>query len=366
MRKKLCTAVLTAMLGLSVFNMTVLARDIDPDEFIETDLVQVPVNFTYDGTFTERVELYVDGYPATAFWYDESLENNGYKGFVSAKPGTHGLRVFSSTDVSDSYDFEYPETFNTDKDKEKGIQIKVVAAPDNSGDDGEYSGHEEGAERGEMHGAEILVPSQYDFSDGTESGTIHIEAKNYGAVKTLTYRLVGKDRVYDITLDNDHVFEADVILPVGQYYESGELDVGLAENAVARSDVHFSWAHKNNPSFFGSYYEVTNGNTINITDLIVNMTQGNETTELNSEILFADKREKNRVQAQQEHQQEELQSAFPETYGSDGASAPTIATAETTDTKHFDLRKIIVPILACAVVFGVAAGGIYLIRKKKR
>lgn len=54
---------------------------------------------------------------------------------------------------------------------------------------------------------------------------------------TLTYHLVGNDTVYDISLDRDYIGQAKVLLPASSYYESGTIDVELAQDAFAPDDA---------------------------------------------------------------------------------------------------------------------------------
>lgn len=358
MKRKVCKA-LSVFLSVAALCTTAYARDIDPKQWEDLNLVSIPVTMSYDGTFTDRVELYVDGVQTTALWYDESRDNNGYDGILSVEPGTHKLAVLSSTDIADVYTFDYPEMIDTNKDKKISIRAKVNEAAE----DGNYSGHDGDEETAAE--AEFLIPSQYDFSNGAEAGAIHISAKNYGAVKSLTFHLVGGDQRYDIVLDREHVFEADVILPVGEYYESSSIEVELSDAASVRDDVTYAWVHKNNPTFFGNYYTVSKDSVVNIDDLIVYMVQGNEQTELNSDILFADSNEKNLVQAQQSHQQEELESVFPEIYETTQAPTETIATAEPVEEKSSGIKDVLIPAVSVVWVICLVAGTIYLIRKKK-
>lgn len=357
MKHRIQHLLLLCLIGIMMFCETAFARDAIP--FEDEDLRSVHVNVQYEGSFTERVELYFDGVQRSALWYDESMANNGYDKTIQVEAGTYQFMVLSSTDLEKEYVYTYPETIDTSKENE----ITITVTQQENADEGLYSGHADGSHDHSIFEETVIEPMVYDFTDGKESGSIMIQAKNYGAVKSLQYTLVGPERTYEILLDRDHLFEAEVKLPVGEYYESSDLSIELSDAASVREEVSFLWAHKNNPAFWGNYYQVTTGTPIQINDLIINMVSGSEHTELNSNVLFADSNTKNLVEAQQQHNQEQLESAFPELYESE-AETETIATAQEVDENPLNIAHLLFiiggMIAGCIVILAI----IYLVRRR--
>lgn len=363
MKKKLFKILAAGLIAATALSTSVYARDIDPTEFVIEDYVPINIIVNCDDSFTERMDFYIDGYRATCFDYNESKENNGYSGNMLILPGVHKFAVISSTDTTNIYSFEYPESIDTDKDTSVTV---TVTQNEQTEEDDEYSGH--GDDEDFTYEEPVITPMEYDFSDGKEAGTLHIMAKSYGAVTSLQYRLVGAERTYDILLDSDHAFIADVILPVGDYRESSSIEVELAEGAAARESVRFTWAHSDNPKFFGNTYTIGKDETVSVTDLMVNMTQDNEVSELNSQILFSDTQTRNRLAARDAHVQKELESAFPEIYGSSETETETIPTVETiaeANTEEDTAKGILIPAVACVAILGIGICGIIWFRRKK-
>lgn len=357
MKKIIRNTLFVCLANLLFFSQTALARDIVWEE--EPELTDIRVTVQYEGSFSERLELYFNGIQKSALWYDESMENHGYTKIIQVEPGTYQFDVLSSTDLDQMYSYSYPEKIDTTKDTD----ISITVTQQEQSDEGLYSGHADG-EHKQMIDEVSVEPRVYDFSEGKESGTIYIHAQNYGAVKSLQYTLVGETQTYEIILDRDHLFEAQVILPIGSYYESSELDIELSDAASVRDEVTFLWSHQNAPSFWGNYYNVTSDETIHIDDLMINMVSGSEITELNSDVLFADNNAKNLIEAQQQHNQEQLESAFPEIYGT-SSEAETIPEAQEIEEEPFDMSDL--PFVIGGLLCGFGIGfAIYQFRKKKR
>ena len=177
--------------------------------------VTIQVNVPED--FDQRVDVYLnkEAHGITA--------GDGYSITIPVDAGTYAIHVILPKDAMEQYVATAQEALNVRTDTT--LIVNVSANPDyGKNSDGQVE-EPDSAETNEVYENFELEdePAVYDYSDGKESGTIHIQAKNYGVFESLTYHLVGKD-VYDIVLDMDHDFEAIVTLPVGEYYETGTME----------------------------------------------------------------------------------------------------------------------------------------------
>lgn len=252
--------------------------------------------------FSEDIEIFLNRSP----YY--MTAQSGYVIKVGLEPAEYEVRVILSGDITNQYQAEYAETINSET--EKDITIRITYAPDA---DIENDGEEhiltdiENLE-------DVTEPKIYDFSDGKEHGTLLISREQYGAIKTATYRLVGKDTVYDISLDREYMGQAKVLLPVGDYYESGTINVVLAQDATVPDDSHFLWQHESNLGSWGNYYTVSAGETTAINDLVIMISSEGDVFEANSSLLFSKTYSDNHESLAESHRKEALESAFPEIY----------------------------------------------------
>ena len=334
-------------------SMTAYARDISLlDELVEGD-AKVTVTLDAPEGFSERVEVYLNGeaHPMIAQY--------GYQMTVDLDSKTiYYVVVLSSTDVLDRYEFHAPETL--DPSKEDSLHITVTEAPveltDNENQDTDgYS----------YIGEDIMGPEEYDFSNGKEYGIVHISCKNYGVFESVTYKLIGES-MYDIVLHNDHDFQADVKLPIGSYYESATMDYELCD-WVPDTELRFTYEHNGELGTFGKYYNITSDTEVSIDDLIIYMQYGSDTTECDANIINEGIAIMQSVEAQQEHERKELESAFPEQFTQSEAETETIATAEPIETTNENIViQQIAMIVAGMLELIAIVGTIIWIRRRKR
>lgn len=290
--------------------------------------------------FEEDIELYLNGSP----YYMSSA--SGYHMKVELELGEYEVRVLSYSDLSDRYTFSVQETLDTETDR--NITVRVTDT---------WEGREEGESHAfgeeDHEGWENFEPEMIDLSGGEPYGTVLITSEPYGAVKSASYCLVGEGKVHEIPLKNEYAGCASVRLPVGTYYESGTIQVELAENAMAPEKISYLWQHEDNPGVWGNYYHVEEGKTIRISDLIILMAVDGDMAELNSSALFSRKMVENREYLMESHYQEQLESAFPESYAE--GQEESIASAEDVEELPVtDWKKVLVAVLG--VVAALAAG----------
>lgn len=285
--------ILPCQIAQAMDNITLPAME---NETTVTFRAEVPEGFARD------IEIFLNGSP----YY--MTAQSGYVAKVDLEPDDYEIKVILSDDITNQYHADHVETFNPEKDK--NISIQITYNP-------EATLEEEGEEHilTDIEDLEdIINPKVYDFSDGKEYGTVLISREQYGAIKTATYRLVGNDTVYDISLDRDYMGQAKVLLPVGSYYESGTIDVELAQDATVPNDTTFLWQHDTNPGNWGDYYTISAGETTSIDDLVIMISSESDVFEVNSSLLFSKTYNNNHESLVESHRQEALESAFPEKY----------------------------------------------------
>lgn len=290
-------------------------------DFIEFDppsnAKEIKIVAEVPDNFKERIEIYFNGVPRSLS-YDADLPNNGYTMQINIEPDVYKIKVISSTNIDKRYEFYTLGEF--DAENNGLLNIKVV-------DTWESESVADYDEHADMVFEEIKIhPLEYDFAGDAPYGTIHIICKTYAAVESVVFRLVGGDSVFDVVLDRDHMFEAIVKLPIGSYYESSTISVDLDQDTRAIEGVDYLWAHKENLGFFGIYYEISEGSTSYINDLMIQMMYQGEIEEFNSNILFRPTLVDNYLNVRESHVSEELESAFPD--GGYEEETETIATAE--------------------------------------
>lgn len=330
------------------------AMDVVPDLEPEGSVKEVTITLDAPEGFQERVEVYLNGSPKPLS-YNADLENNGYTMHIKLAEGIYDVKILSSTNIDDRYRFEAPENLDTATDTSLSIQV-IDTAPEGK-DEPEYDEHYDM----EFEEMEKIDPLQFDFSEGGPYGTISVSCKGYGAVQSAVYCLVGESKVYEVTLDRGHGFESEVMLPPGSYYESGTMDVNLDVDAQCPDGTRFQWAHVDNMGFFGNYYDVTDGATSTVNDLIIMMSYDGEIEEVNSNILFRSTLMDNYLSAQESHVQKELESAFPESF----SETETIPAAEPIIENQNHLKKIIMVVFTVFAVLVIISLGIISYRRKK-
>ena len=329
------------------------AMDVIPDIEPEGPVKEVTITLDAPEGFQERVEVYLNGSPRPLS-YDADLENNGYTMHIKLAEDIYDVKVLSSTNIDDRYQFEAPESLDTATDTSLLIQV-IDTAPEGENEP-EYDEHHDMV----FEETEKIEPLRFDFSEGGLYGTVFISCKGYGAVQSAVYRLVGERQVYEVTLDREHGFEAEVLLPPGSYYESGTMDVNLDVDAKCPDGTRFQWAHADNMGFFGNYYDVADGTTNTVNDLIIMMTYNGEIEEINSNTLFRSTLMDNYLSAQESHVQKELESAFPESF----SETETIPVAEPVVEGQSHFKKVATIAFMVLVVLAAVLLGIIVRRRR--
>lgn len=274
--------------------------------------------------FDQRVDVYLNKDPHGVTASDD------YSITIPVDAGTYDIHVILPTDVMEQYVATAQETLDVRADTT--LIVNVSANPDYWKTSGSQAEEPDNTETNEVYeNFELEVtPAVYDYSDGKESGTIHIRTEHYGVFESLTYHLVG-DEVYDIVLDMDHSFEAIVTLPVGEYYETGTMEYKTCDWVPEDLDITFKWEHKDNVGAFGRYFTIKTGETVEDTDLIIYMANSTETAEVDANQINSGRVIKEQIEAEQRHENEQLRKAFPDEFPSESATGETISTVEGTE-----------------------------------
>lgn len=301
--------------------------------------------------FSEDIEIFLNKSP----YY--MTAQSGYVTKVNLEPSEYEVRVILSGDITNQYHAEFVETFNPKTKKDITIQITYVPEADikNEGEEHILTDIEDMED--------ITEPKVYDFSDGKEYGTLLISREQYGAIKAATYRLVGNDTVYDISLDRDYMGQAKVLLPAGDYYESGTINVELAEDATVPDGAHFLWQHDSNLGNWGNYYTVTPGDTTSINDLVIMISSEGDVFEVKSSLLFSKTYSNNYESLAENHRKEALESAFPELYETN--ETETIASVIPVEESNAPLLADAVVLILAIMVLIILFALIMKIRSKR-
>lgn len=304
------------------------------------DAVTVTFHADVPEGFARDIEIFLNGSP----YY--MTAQSGYTTAVSLEPDHYEIKVILTDDIMNQYQTNYVESF--DSKTTKDITIRIIHSL-------ETELEEEGEEHllSDIDGLDNAAkPQEFDFSEGKDYGTLLISREQYGAIKSATFRLIGNDTVYDISLDRDNVGQAKVLLPAGDYYESGTIDVELAPDAFVPSDTQFLWQHKGNLGNWGNYYMVSAGETKTIDDLIIMTSTGNRVFEVDSSLLFSKAYHSNYESLAESHRQEALESAFPEKYETtESETIPTVIPVKSSKTPYFTEIVTFVIIVAVLMFF---------------
>ena len=180
----------------------------DPDPSTRTD---VTINVTSPEVYQGELEFYcgVETFYITIN-SGETLTSVTY----NVPKGSYKIGFLDPNDIGDSFKIDYIDHLNTDEQSVIDVVLDYAdSTSENIDDEGDA----------EIQ-AEEIVPAEYDFSDGQEYGTVTISCKQYGSIDAVVYELMG-NKVYDITLDAEHGFKANVYLPVGSYKELTAINV---------------------------------------------------------------------------------------------------------------------------------------------
>lgn len=321
---------------------------------INENTKNVTIQVSVPEGFDQRVDVYLnkEGHGITA--------GDGYSITIPVDPGLYDVHVILPKDVMNQYVASVQKTLDIHSDTT--LSVNVAENPEYGKTSNNHTTEQTGD--GAYENFELEDgPAVYDYSAGKESGLIHIQAKNYGVFESLTYHLVG-ETVYDVVLDMDHGFEANVALPAGEYYETGTMEYKLCDWVPENLDMTFKWEHKGNIGAFGRYFTIKTGETVEDADLIVYMVNSTETTEVNANQMNNGRVIEEQIDAEQNHENEELKKAFPEEFPSDSSMEETIPAAEVTSNVAFDFTKVAKS--AAAIVVGVAIGACVYYKKKKK
>lgn len=351
--KKIFTAVgLTIMFAVASL-LTVSAREItlfDNENVVDENLSEVNIRLNAPEDFTERVEVYLNKEEHPMF------KDMGYNMNLELENGSYEVVVLSSTDVLDKYEFIYDDVLTVSGDTSFSIDVKNSIT---SSESDSTSLEDPGFTNVEGDDMLLATPAFYDFSNGQTAGTLHISCKDYPAFETVIFSLTGgpDNSLYEIKLDRDNWFSADVLLPVGSYFENSDFDFTYSEGINA-DDVTFIWQHEGTIGNFGKHYNITENSDISITDLVIYMTYNGEITEVNTDTLVSGKTFNEQLEAKQKHNLKELQSAFPDEY-----TEETISAAEPIEKNNNDfILKISIAVIMITII---AAGVTIIIIRKK-
>lgn len=317
--------------------------------FSDDGMVTVHFSANIPENFQKDLEIYLNG--STYYMTFQS----GYDTKILLEPGKYDIKILCYGDMTDRYTFDTIDSFHTDYTKDICIMVRDRL-------EGEVTGEKYEKETKDHGSWREFQPEIYDFSDGKPYGTIFLYSKPYGAVTEATYVLVGEEGLYEIFLKNDYAGCAKIRLPIGSYYESGSIEVNLKENAVAPDGMTFGWQHKDTPGVWGNYYNVQEGQTITIDDLIIMMAVDGHIAELNSNALFSKNLIETRESLMESHYQEALESAFPESY----EETESIAVAEPVKVSVVNVDFIqIIHVIMTVILWISVIGAVIWYRRNK-
>ena len=270
--------------------------------------------------------------------------------------GKSHIGFLDPDDTTDSFTINYDHELDTEK--EDTVTATIAYAKNTS----EVSENEINAPDDiDM----TASPSEIDYSDGQESGILHVKCTYYGSFDSVTYRMMNGERVYDITLDQEHNFEANVRFPVGTYRELSNIDV--EENALTSitDDISFAFGHRNNEGYFGNNYEITKNGYTSVDDLYIKMNYKGDMREVDDEILMTTKINEQYTNLRNEKRNEFLESEFGNEREVTIAETEAPAIAEATDTKKtLPVKKILFFGVGAVLIVGIISI-IRITRKKK-
>lgn len=340
-------AVLSVFCVLGALNVFAYAVD-NPGEFDDDDSssrVNITVNVESPDVYDGTIEFYCGRetfYMAIPAGETTSSFNFNVPGGVSK------VAFIDPDDVGNSFTLTYDKTLDADKQKE----INVVMTYSESSM--EVSDEEIDAPDDISTG--IVGPEVYDFSDGQEYGTILVSCSQYGSVDSVIYSLLGKDRTYDVTLNNDNGYQANLLLPAGTYRELTKISVTTSSLVTDNDSLSFAWGHRNS-TYFGNNYELTVDDQVSIDDLIIKMNYEGDLREIDDNILMGAKIASNYTEIKNNRREEILKKELPEKLGLDETIAETEApkVAEAVVTENTGRWKVIVAAgVAVAAIITIA------------
>ena len=337
--------------GFPAYAVTVDEPYTEPDESERAD---VTVTITSPAEYSGEIEFYC-GLETYYLTVAEGETETRYT--LNVPKGKSHIGFVDTDDVVNAFTFSYEKELDTDRSKSINVSVNYAA--------GLTDVSEEEIEAPEDIAVDTL-PAEYDYSDGKEFGIISISCTPYGSIDAVTYKLTGSEQIYDIVLDKDHNFMANVKLPGGSYRESSDINVTPNEMASISEGLSFAWGHRNNEGYFGNNYQLNVGQNVSVNDLYIRMNYQGDLREVDDTILLTAKINQAYENLKNEKREEFLKNEF-------GDERPTIAETETeapaiaeaAEEKN-EGRKI--PVLPIAIGILAVAGiaGIVVARKKHK
>lgn len=333
--------------------------------------------------FNKRVEVYLNKSPHPMAAGSTTMT-------LDLKEKSYDVFVMSSEDIAHKYEFSYAETLDVSTTDNFDInissnysenprreslmettttEVESETATENKSEsletsevptESESKSTEETTSNSNIEGdaPEEVEPSYYDFSEeGKPSATLYVSAAYYSCFDTVTYQFVG-NHVYEIQLTRDHDFNAYVKLPVGKYYETETVNPKLDEEAN-EGHMTFIWVHGDNEQDCRNYYTLNENDNIEVKDLKIYMVEPNgDASEVDSQLLFSEKRLENYLKAVNNNVDKKLQEQFPK----EEHKEPVIATAKPKKEENTTNKYMYIAIGAISLII---AGTVVLFIKKK-
>lgn len=324
-------------------------EDVEPDPSTRTNVtINIESPDVYEGTleFYCGLETYYLSIPLgeTNTSYDLNLAK-----------GVSKIAVLDPDDVGNSFTLTYDKTLDTDKQKEFDIVMTYSESSTEVSEDELDAPDDIGS---------VAEPTTYDFSDGQEYGTISVSCAQYGSVDSVKFSLMGK-KVYEVTLNNDNGYQANLLLPAGSYRELTKIDVTTNEFVTNNDKLSFAWGHRNG-SYFGNNYNLSVGEQISINDLIIKMNYDGDLREIDDDILMGAKINSMYTDIKNDRREEFLKEELPEKLDLDvtepETTAAEIAEAVAAESGNGMWKTIAI---AGVIIIGIAAIAIVVkIRKE--
>lgn len=349
--KKLKHTVLFAVLLSAFTTFSALAAtgepEPDPDPSSRTD---ISVNITSPDVYSGELEFYCD---KETFYISIPSGETQTSVTCNVPKGSYSIGFLDPNDLGNSFNIAYDNHLNTD------AQSTVNVTIDYSDRINDYTGDDEEGDSDYVETA--TQPTEFDFSEGQEYGVISITCAQYGSIDAAVYKLMGPKKVYEITLDAEHNFAANVYLPTGTYKELTSIDVTPNELATITDDLTFAWGHRNS-TYYGNNYEVTTGSSTSINDLYIKMNYQGDLREVDDLILMQTKIRDNYTELVQDRREKFIENKLSDTHptiSESEESAPAIAEVS---KPHNSILKYIG--IGCACLFVVFLLSATIIRKK--
>lgn len=329
------------------------AYDLEYEEPDSTERTDITVNISHPEDYSGTLEFYCGG---ETFYLSVQSGTTETSVPVSVTKGKSEVGFLDADDVIHAYQLSYEKTLDTEH--QNSIDVKIDYAEDTlSVSDGEIDAPED---PGTGHD-----PAVYDFSDGTENGILQIACTPYASFDSVIYTLTGAKHIYEIVLDAEHNFSANVRIPTGSYGESSSIQVTPNAIASIADGMSFSWGHRNSEGYFGKNYTVRNNETTVIGDLYIRMNYQGDLREVDDSILMAPGIMTAYSDLKEERRKEFKENELHESSSAETAPAETIATAEPVEPDKTQEWIKTAMRIGAAILIG-AGSGIFILKRKRR